>query len=281
MSGPKKLPVPEPWQELIDEWTKVLVAQNASPETLRTRINSIRTTARALAKPPSEITMEDLYNWAASKTWAPETRHSQYAAVKQFFAWFSAVTRTENPTVILPSVKRPIPPAKPAPSDAIREALSHADQRTELILTLAYTAGLRSGEIAVIQPGEDLLSDLTGYSLYVHGKGRKQRIVPLSDSTTEMMLKFYSPEIGPWLFPGKTDGHLAAHTISSIGSHALPGVWTMHTLRHRYGTQAYKESHNLIAVQRLLGHTSVATTQRYIQPPLDDMRRAMEYAQQL
>lgn len=49
----------------------------------------------------------------------------------------------------------------------------------------------------------------------------------------------------------------------------------MHTLRHRFGTRAFRGSRNLRAVQILLGHTSVATTQRYTAVDEDEVRAAM------
>ncbi|WP_375489606.1 tyrosine-type recombinase/integrase, partial [uncultured Mycobacterium sp.] len=59
-----------------------------------------------------------------------------------------------------------------------------------------------------------------------------------------------------WLFPNGTGGHLSANHIGRLVARALPGDWSMHTLRHRYGTRAYRGSGNLRAVQTLLGHES-------------------------
>ncbi|KAA1251740.1 tyrosine-type recombinase/integrase [Mycobacterium simiae] len=56
---------------------------------------------------------------------------------------------------------------------------------------------------------------------------------------------------------------------------ALPEHWTAHTLRHRFTTRAYRGSRNLRAVQTLLGHSSVATTERYTAVDDDEIRAAM------
>jgi site-specific recombinase XerD len=53
-----------------------------------------------------------------------------------------------------------------------------------------------------------------------------------------------------------------------------PG-WTAHSLRHRFATRAYAGERDLLTVQQLLGHSSVATTQRYTQIPDDALRRAV------
>lgn len=57
-------------------------------------------------------------------------------------------------------------------------------------------------------------------------------------------------------------------------SELLPGRWTAHTLRHRFGTVTYAADHDIRAVQELLGHASVATTQIYTAVPDDAKRRA-------
>jgi integrase len=55
---------------------------------------------------------------------------------------------------------------------------------------------------------------------------------------------------------------------------ALPGDWTAHTLRHRFASRAYRGSRNLRAVQRLLGHESVLSTERYTAVDDDEIRAA-------
>jgi site-specific recombinase XerC len=54
----------------------------------------------------------------------------------------------------------------------------------------------------------------------------------------------------------------------------MPEGYTMHTLRHRFGTRAYRGSRNLRAVQELLGHASIATTERYTAIDDDEIRAA-------
>jgi integrase/recombinase XerC len=55
----------------------------------------------------------------------------------------------------------------------------------------------------------------------------------------------------------------------------LPNGWTLHTLRHRFATRAYRGSRNLRAVQVLMGHSSIATTERYLACDDNEIRAAM------
>jgi site-specific recombinase XerD len=80
------------------------------------------------------------------------------------------------------------------------------------------------------------------------------------------------------VFPGQVNGHLTSGYVSKLVSDALPPGWTAHTLRHRFASVAYSADRDIRAVQELLGHASVATTQIYTAIPKDALRRAVNAA---
>ncbi|MGO1622303.1 tyrosine-type recombinase/integrase [Flaviflexus sp.] len=270
--------VPDPWVEPLTGWEQLLRALNRSPETVRTRLAHLRTAARALEVPPSKVTEDQLLRWVASRPWKPETRNSYYSSLRGFFAWYSRKAGCSNPAAILPSVRREVPPPQPAPDDVILEALKHCSFRDGMILRLGAGVGMRSAEIAVCN-GKDVFADLMGYSLLIHGKGGRQRFVPIADEMARDILYLASKNPKSWLFPGSINGHLSPRWVSKLGRQLLGKPWTLHKLRHRFATQAYSCERDLIAVQRLLGHAQVSTTQRYVDPPKDAMRRAIESVQ--
>jgi len=91
---------------------------------------------------------------------------------------------------------------------------------------------------------------------------------------------------GPgYVFPGqvvdrhahtRTEGHLSARYVGKQLAAVLPGDVTMHMLRHRFATKAYNVNRDVFTVQRLLGHASPATTQRYVQVADARMRELVE-----
>jgi integrase/recombinase XerC len=81
-----------------------------------------------------------------------------------------------------------------------------------------------------------------------------------------------------WLFPTASDGHLSVHYVGELVDAVLPDGWSMHTLRHRFASRAYRGTRNLRAVQMLLGHESIATTERYTAVDDNEMRAAMTAA---
>ncbi|WP_407826451.1 tyrosine-type recombinase/integrase [Schaalia hyovaginalis] len=222
-----------------------------------------------------EVTGDLLLAWCGSREWAPETRHSYYVSIRSFFTWWTAGV-AEDPSRVLPHVRRPRGAPRPVPTSVLEEALRRSSGRDRLILCLAALSGLRAGEIARVC-ADDLVDDLGGRSLVVRGKGGVVRLVPLS-AWLAAEVERACARGGGWAFPSKYGGHLSPAHVSKLGATALPSPWTLHTLRHRFATTAYRAQRDLLAVQRLLGHASVETTQRYAEPPNDALRRAVEAA---
>ena len=79
-----------------------------------------------------------------------------------------------------------------------------------------------------------------------------------------------------YLFPGRDNGHLSPRYVGKMIRDLLPGDWTMHTLRHRFGTRAYALTSDLLLVQEMLGHASPTTTRRYVEYDRARMRAAVE-----
>lgn len=165
---------------------------------------------------------------------------------------------------------------RPAPEEAIAEALDIAQPRVALMIRLCATLGLRIGEIVLIHRG-DVEQEVTGPVLRVHGKGNKKRTVPISPEFASELLEWCERGDG-WAFPSQRGDHLRPHSASAILSAALRGKWTAHTLRHRFATMAYEVDRGILTVQRLLGHASVATTMRYAKPPREALVRAVHGA---
>jgi integrase len=254
---------PAAWAQMIDDYLTTLVAAGQSAPTLKLRRSQLGRMARWLGGAPADVTGENLVSWLGKHSeWTMETRRGMRSAARSFFLWAYKTNRI--PAHIaddLPKMRQPKAFARPAPDNVWRQALEAADQRTTLILKLAGETGLRRAEIAQVQVG-DLTDTIDGASLLVHGKGNKKRAVPISDSLAELIRTGASAT--GWLFPSRYGDHITANHVAKVAQRALSGGWTLHTLRHRFATRAYRGSRNLRAVQTLLGHSSIATTERYL-----------------
>ena len=82
-----------------------------------------------------------------------------------------------------------------------------------------------------------------------------------------------------WAFPSpRGHGHITTNHVGTLISRALPQGWTAHSLRRRFATSVYRGSHDIRAVQVLLGHSSVQTTQVYVGVEQAELRTALRFA---
>lgn len=273
-------PAPIAWGSLIDEYVAWMVAIGRSPLTIKTRRTQLALIARELGGNPTRITHDELIAWfARHPDWKPETRRSNRAAVVGFFDWAYKFGRlVTNPAADMP--RMPVGEAlpRPVPDLAWQEALSRADSRVKLMMRLAAEAGMRRAEVARVHT-RDLIDGLGGAQLVVHGKGGKKRMVPLSANLAAAVAagaRGHSPNrpAAGWLFPAATGGHIAPVQVGRLVADVLPDGYTMHKLRHRFASRAYRGTRNLRAVQTLLGHASIATTERYTAVDDDEVRAA-------
>lgn len=259
------------WSHLFPLYADYLKSGTLSPRTIELRLYHLGRIRRFLGVQPYHVTLEHLNAYTKNRDWAPNTRAVVRASMSVFFRW--AVDNehlVKNPAARLMPIRVPGGKPKPATDDAVKDAYAIADSRTWLMVALGTRAGLRAMEIAQIST-HDLARDEGGYSIRILGKGGKTRLVPIDDDLAQMILN----RTPGYVFPGRIDGHISPAYVSRLVSSVLPPGVTCHKLRHRFATRAYRGSgHNLRAVQELLGHSSIATTQVYTGVDSDELRKA-------
>lgn len=269
--------LPAAWGAAIDGWLTWLIAAGTSPATRRTRRAHVRSVARELgAQHPRDVTTTDLLSILGRAGYSIEHRRGLRASLGSFYRWCSTSGAVDtNPTLTLPSVRAATGAPKPATDEIWRHILDTADSRTRLMARLACEAGLRRAEVACVH-SDDLIHGIDGAELIVHGKGNKQRVLPITVTLAAELAK--TSPFGGFLFPGKIDGHISPDRVGHLVSRVMPRGWSMHKLRHRFATRGYAGTGNLRAVQEALGHASVATTQRYTAVASREIRAVSEAA---
>jgi integrase/recombinase XerC len=286
--GPAPTPLPEAWAPLIDAYLTAEAGVGRSKATIATRRANLARLARGVRGVPARVTEDRIVAFMGRHPeWSIEYRRGIRNTARSFFAWaHRAGHLSEDPAAGLAAVRAAVPAPRPAPDAAWAAAIAVADPRVTLMLRLAAEAGLRRAEIARVHT-RDVTIGPGGALLRVLGKGAKIRVLPISDALAVLIAGGAAghtpslPGLGAngYLFPGEEDGHLSAQWVGTLMAAALPDGWTAHTLRHRFATRAYRGSRNLRAVQTLLGHSSVATTERYTAVDDDEIRAAMMAAQ--
>lgn len=270
--GPHPLarPVADEWAAILVAWRRWLRAGGHTAGTCHTWLHHIEALGRQTGAPtPWDLTADDLADWLAGHRWSRETTRSARTALRGFYGWaYDLGHHDENPASRLPKVRAALPAPRPASEDAYRDALAAAGPDDTLMLRLAAELGLRRAEVAGIH-SSDLTHTPAGWWLLVRGKGERVRRLPVPRDMAAI-LRDRPPG---WVFPGKL-GHLTPGHVGVRVAALLPVGVTMHQLRHRFATLAYAVDRDVLTVQRLLGHASPATTERYVQTP-DDALRAL------
>ncbi len=158
-------------------------------------------------------------------------------------------------------------PAGPAASGPIRSVWQAT--RDVAVLTLLYGCGLRISEALGLKRSEAPQGDL----ITITGKGQKQRIVPVLPAVRQAIADYlavcpYALAADGPLFVGPRGGPLGPRLIQRRmealrGALGLPETATPHALRHSFATHLLGAGGDLRAIQELLGHASLSTTQRY------------------
>lgn len=279
--GPGVRLLPLAWRAPHADYVDTLRGAAKSPGTIEQYTFRIRLLSD-IAADPWAVTRQQLAQWLSNPDWSPQTKRCSLVAVASFYRWAVQAGHLESsPAEGLNVIKVPRALPRPAPEAALRTALAAADDRLRLMLMLAAYAGLRRAEIAGLHS-----SEISETHLMVVGKGGHHRMVPLDpegDLAAELRAELArrrdgrcgsgwastgAPEMG-WLFPSDRPdgGHLTPGHVGRLVSAALPGVWSTHTLRHKFASTAYASTRDLRAVQELLGHARPETTSRYAAVP--------------
>lgn len=277
-----RLPVPTLWEQPLVAYERFLHSRGLATQTVRAYLEQLRTFARENAScDPFSITVEDIHEWQAGKQWARETRRGRKVALRGFYQWAVDTERMLiDPTLKLAKVRVGDPVARPALDSEYESALFKADERWRLALRLSAELGLRREEVARIHSADVVQRDDGAWWLIVHGKGSKTRVLPLPEGLCRAIRVL--PE--GYVFPGriiekqrhKGQGHISAPYMGKRIGELLPDGVTMHALRHRFATKVYNHDRDVFTLQKLLGHASAATTQRYVQVSDSRMRALVE-----
>jgi integrase/recombinase XerC len=241
-----------------------------SEGTIDARRRVLHRLERALPVPLLEASEADLAAWRAGLTVNPSTVVAYLAHVRDFYGWCAVTGRTGgNPAQRIPSPKigRRLP--RPIAEEDLMYALDCAPERIRPWLVLAGWAGLRAQEIAFLER-ENVLDAAVPPLLLISSeaaKGRKERVVPMSAFVLAELRAAGLPLRG-YVFPRYDDlpGPNAPWLVSQLAGahlHACGIEASLHQLRHRFLTAAYRVSHDLREVQELAGHQSPSTTAGY------------------
>jgi integrase/recombinase XerC len=290
---------------LVDEYLRVLANERgSSAHTLRAYQRELQQFAAYMAKRrPDKVTPDSiehtdiraylgtLYDRGLSKASAARA----LASIRSWFKWLARTGRVEQNVASLvatPKLPKHLPRVPSIEQmnrvvDSVSDEAASWPARDRAIFELLYGCGIRNAELTGMN-----VDDIhwANEAILIRGKGQKQRYVPLGDAAA-VALRAYLTERSARLAangPAKDTpallvnlrlrglglpGHDARLTTRSVGRivkriamlNGLSSDVHPHTLRHAFGTHLLEEGADLRAIQELLGHERLSTTQRYTQ----------------
>ncbi|OEC86867.1 recombinase XerC [Methanobacterium sp. A39] len=154
--------------------------------------------------------------------------------------------------------------------------------RNKVILALLYSSGLRVSELVYLHTDN---VDLRERTIRIRGKGEKDRIV-LFDDTTKLLIEEYiekKDDDTPFLFVNRSGNHLTPRYIQMMikdqaKAAGIKKKVTPHILRHSFATHLLKNGVDIRAIQQLLGHANLSTTQIYTSVDMHTLKNAYDKA---
>jgi integrase/recombinase XerC len=206
------------------------------------------------------------------------------AAVRSLYRWLAQEgTVEQNPAALVSTPKLPkklprVPTVEEMNSvlDGNMPEIASFPERDRLMLELLYGCGIRNSELVGINVGDVRIS---AEAILIRGKGKKERYVPFGDAV-KSALAIYLPrrqlvlsefrKNTPALLVNQRGGRLTTRSVGRIiktiaVAKGLSADVHPHTLRHAFGTHMLEEGADLRAIQEMLGHERLSTTQRYTQ----------------
>jgi integrase/recombinase XerD len=265
----------------LELFLEMLAAERGSAQNTRDAYqHDLEDAAEFLKAPLADASADDLRRYFARLAragMAPSTAARRRSALRQFFRFlYQEGMRGDDPTAGIDAPRR----ARRLPKlvaedemgkllDAARALPGEEGLRLTAMLELLYGGGLRISELVSLP--FPATADRQDFVL-VRGKGGKERLVPLSAPAVAALAAWVAvrPKGGRYLFPSRGKaGHLTRRRVGqqlkalAVRAGVDPKRLSPHVLRHAFATHLLAHGADLRAVQRMLGHADIATTQIY------------------
>ena len=263
--------------------------RNASAHTLRAYRNELFRFAEYLGpemhwKDIDHVTIRGFLSHLHSCGLSKVSMARALAALRSMYKWLAREGMVQqNPAALVSTPRLPKKLPRVPTMEEINGLLNSQmpetatfPERDRAIFELLYGCGLRNSELVGIELGD--IEEANGVIL-VRGKGKKQRYVPLEGAVAEALQAYrgarqkildQAHKTTRRLFINQRGGPLTTRSVGRIVkqiavARGLPPDIHPHTLRHAFGTHMLSEGADLRAIQELLGHERLSTTQKYTQ----------------
>lgn len=246
------------YYEICNQKLKYL---NYSDRTIKSYLFYINQFLNNIKIPPTRLTSSDFQTYLDKYNFTSVSQQNQVINAIRFLYKFGLEKKYDKVSFKRPKSEKKLP--KVIDGDFIKEQLSKIENiKHKSLLTLTYSVGLRVSEVVNLK-----IEDIDSKRMIIHiknAKGRKDRIVPLSNNVLEL-LRNYFKEYKPkeYLFNGQNSLNYSPNSCNKIVKKYLGENYHIHQLRHSCFTNLLESGVDLRIIQKIAGHNNVKTTEIY------------------
>lgn len=288
--------------QAIDGYLLAARARRMSPNTLQNYGQGFGHFQRFLKRDAelARITTADVRRFLDSLTWlAPKSVRNYHTALAALWTW--AVQEGLVERHVVREVQPPNPPRReivPYTREDIRAMLAACERsrgysrpgkrpcdnarptalRDRAIILLLLDTGIRASELCDLEMEE---CDLRNQRVTVVGKGRRERVLPISPRTTQALWKYLASSEEParlYVFRtmegGQLERNVLRRLLDRIGERAGVQNVTVHRFRHTFAIAFLRNGGHVFALQRMLGHSTMEMVRRYLAIAETDVEKA-------
>lgn len=266
-------------QESIERFRSSLSAKGRSDDTVKAYTTDLKVLLQELEVTQIPLTEleECAANWltANRRRVAPKTTGRRLTSLRAFGRW-AGMGQQILADYSAPTPAKSIPHPLPEGMEGVRRLIEITrNEKQQALIALCGYCGLRVSEALRTEPGDFDLHDML---LTVHGKGDKERIVPVSQAAWEILAVPMTRALCEGGRPVvNLQDRFARRVITELGRKAkLKREISSHDLRATFATAVFDKTKNLRLVQELLGHANSTTTEVYTGVAMSAMKQAVE-----
>ncbi len=259
--------------ELRDRMVRDMDVRNFSGRTVEAYVAGVRGLAKYYRRAPDQLSDTEVQRYllylGEERKLSSSTRNQIRCALKFFY---EVTLRRPQASLAIPPMRQ----AQKLPQILSREEVERIcaatrSLRERVLLMAAYGGGLRVSEVVALRPGD--LDTERGVIRVEQGKGKKDRYTVLAERLVRELAQYYEVYGSPahWVFAQRADAtrHMDVASAQRIYTTAkrragVTKTGGIHALRHGFATHSIEAGVDLPTLGRMLGHTSVTTTMRYV-----------------
>lgn len=246
------------YYEICNQKLKYL---NYSDRTIKSYLFYINQFLNTVKVSPTRLTSQDFQSYLGGYNFKSVSQQNQVINSIRFLYKFGLDKKYDKVSFKRPKTEKKLP--KVIDGEFIKNQLSKIENiKHKSLLTLTYSVGLRVSEVVNLK-----IEDIDSKRMLIHiknAKGRKDRIVPLSQNVLELLrdyFKQYRPK--EYLFNGQTSLKYSPNSCNKIVKKYLGENYHIHQLRHSCFTNLLESGVDLRIIQKIAGHNNVKTTEIY------------------